>query len=247
MPKNTLTFELGGHVDIELLEKGITAFHRLVSALTPRNSGVSWKVDELNAGSAIATIVGEAEDTFVVEKIVSNYENVGAILEKGGSLLELDRTVSRAAEAIKSIAESAEYIRMATVDDEYFLSREKDAADSSTGLVSIGAVTGRIQSLSNRGSLRFNLYDSIFDRAVACYLSADEEDRMREIWGKRARVIGHVYREPKHFRPTSIRRILDIQILPEIEPGAFRQARGAIPWQAGDPGGEEVIRRLRDA
>lgn len=247
MPKDSLTFELGGYVDIEQLENGIKAFHRLVKALTPRNSGVSWKVDELNAGSAIAIIVGESEDTSVVEKIVNNYENVGALLQQGGSLADCGRLVSNAAEAIKSITETTEYVRMATSDGEFFLSKEKEIGESSARLSSIGAVTGRIQSMSIRGNLRFNLYDSIFDRAVVCYLSPGQEDQMIEVWGKQAKVFGHVYREPKGYRPISIRRILNIEVMPDIEAGIFRQARGAVPWHPDGEGGEEVIRRLRDA
>ena len=61
MSKTTLTFELGGQVELKDLEKGITLFTRLVSNLTLR-SGVTWIVEDLQPGSATVTLRGEADD-----------------------------------------------------------------------------------------------------------------------------------------------------------------------------------------
>lgn len=247
MPKDTVTFELGGTIDIAELENGIKAFRRLVMALTPRNAGVTWIVEDLQAGSATATLRGEADDIAVVSKIVDDYGSVGAILHKGGLPTGWGKTVSNAAEAVKNIADTSQYIRLATADDEFILSQKGDSDNDSGSFVSIGSVTGRIQSLSSRGSLRFNLYDSVFDKAVVCFLSPGEEDRMREIWGQRARVSGRVYREPLGARPVSIRGIINIEILPNVEPGSFRRAKGVVPWKPGDEKAEDTIRRVRDA
>ena len=62
--------------------------------------------------------------------------------------------------------------------------------------VSIGAITGRVQTLSNRAGLRFNLYDTLFDKAVACYLALGQEEFMREAWGQRDRVSIKTDRSP---------------------------------------------------
>ena len=61
MAKTTLTFELGGQVDIDRLEKGITAFRQLIAALTT-NTGVTWVVEDLRPGSVATTVRGEADD-----------------------------------------------------------------------------------------------------------------------------------------------------------------------------------------
>ena len=82
MAKNTVTFELGGRVEIQDLEKGIIAFRRLISALTPRNERVAWIVEDLQPGSTVATIRGEAENPAIVEKIVRDYESVGDVLSR---------------------------------------------------------------------------------------------------------------------------------------------------------------------
>ena len=248
MPKDTLTFELGGAVDIGQLENAISKFHRLVRALTPKKAGVTWVVDDLHAGSAIATVRGEAADPIAVERIVEDYEHVGATLREGGSLEEFGRRVSTAAEAVREITAHAGYVRLATLDGEYILSNVRmEYEPSGTTTTSIGSITGRVETLSSHGRLRFNLYDSVFNRAVPCYLTKGQEERMREVWGKLARVSGHISREPGAGRPISISRILDIEVLPEIERGAFRQARGAIPWHPDYEGSEEAIRKVRDA
>ena len=247
MPKDTLTFELGGPINIGKLEKSIHNFHRLVKALTPRNSGVSWIVEELGTGSAVATLRGEADDVSVVEKIVQDYETIGATLQGGESPTGFGKSVLNAAEALRAMADTAPYVRLATPADDFIVTSHQHQSEPSGTLVSIGAVSGRIETLSSRGALRFNLYDSVFDKAVACYLAEGQEDLMRKAWGRRARVSGRVYREPKGGRAVSIRRITNVEILPEIESGAFRQAKGAVAWQPDYERGEVIIRRLRDA
>ena len=113
--------------------------------------------------------------------------------------------------------------------------------------VAIGAVTGRVQVLSNRGGLRFNMYDTVHDKAVSCYLKQGQEDLMREAWGQRAMVSGEVTRDKATGRPITIRQIMNLEILEETVAGSYHEARGAVPWEPGDALPEDVIRRLRDA
>ena len=113
--------------------------------------------------------------------------------------------------------------------------------------ISIGAITGRVQSLSSRAGLRFNLYETIDDSQVTCYLSPGQEETMRMVWRNRATVVGSVTRDPMTGRPTSIRDIRQVELLEDVAPGSYRQARGAVPWQLGDALPEEAIRLLRDA
>ena len=113
--------------------------------------------------------------------------------------------------------------------------------------VSIGAITGRVQTLSSRAGLSFNLYDTVHDRSVTCYLKSGQEEVMREVWGNWATVVGTVSRESVTGKPISIRNIKKVERLDEVRHGAYQQARGAVPWQAGDMLPEEAIRLLRDA
>ena len=247
MAKDTITFELGGRVEIRDLENGIIAFRRLVTALTPRNAQVSWVVEDLQSGSAVATLRGEAADPDVVEKIVNDYEDIGGTLSRRGELTPYRNQVRRAADAIVALTSGVEYVRFETPDDDYLIYGSERLPAEDTPLVSIGAVTGQVQTLSNRSGLRFNLYDSVHDRAVACYLSSGQESLMREAWGRLATVSGRVSRDASTGRPMAIRQIMNVDILEEVPPGSYRRARSAVPWRSGYKKPEEVIRQLRDA
>ena len=247
MAKDTITFELGGRVEIRDLERGITAFRRLISALTPRNAQVAWVVEDLQPGSTIATLRGESDDPQVVEKIVREYENVGDTLARHEELTIHGRQVKSAADAIASLTRTVDYVRFETSDDDYVIYSNGKLALDTALTVSVGAIMGRVQTLSNRGGLRFNLYDTIHDKAVACYLSAGQESLMREAWGRQATVSGRISRDSSTGRPIAIRQIMNVDILEEVPPGSYRRARGAVPWQPDYAKPEEIIRQLRDA
>ena len=232
-------------MEIGQFQQGITRFQQLVAALTPR-TGVSWVVEDLQPGSAVITLHGEADAPSKVEKIVYDYDSIGKALELQESL-PYNQRVNRAAEAINVVARSVEYVRFETPTSDHTIFGNGTARPHRTLSVSIGAISGRVQTLSNRGSLRFNLYDTVHYKAVACYLQQGQEELMREAWGRRARVSGRVSRESDSGLPLAIRQILDIEILEDVSPGSYRLARGAVPWQEGDEKPEDVIRRLRDA
>lgn len=247
MPKTTITFELGGQIDIKEFEKSFGAFRRLITALTPKKTGATWHIEDLQAGSAVVTFRGEADVLSEVERIVTDYENIGYALAQNEDLPSRNSRITNAANAIVSLTETMDYVRFQTPDVEHTIYGNGKIHTRPVTSISIGAITGRIQTLSNRGALRFNLYDTVHDKAVACYLTQGQEELMREAWGRRARVSGTVTRETNTGRPIAIRQILRVEILQEAEPGSYKRARGAIPWKQGDKKAEEVIRELRDA
>ena len=108
-----------------------------------------------------------------------------------------------------------------------------------------GAIEGRIQTLTNRNTLRFTLYDTLYDRAVSCYLVEDQEDIIREAWGRKAIVEGLVTRDADTGRPTTIRGVSKIHLVSDA-PGNYLDARGIMPVPDGTPFPEDIIRRLRD-
>ena len=118
---------------------------------------------------------------------------------------------------------------------------------SSAPMVSVGVVTGTIQTLSNSSELRFTIYDSVHDKAVKCCPEPGQEDLVTEIRGRRASVSGTIVRDGATGIPKSITNILKIEPLPDYEPGSYRNARGAVSWKKGDRMPEDVIRDLRDA
>lgn len=112
---------------------------------------------------------------------------------------------------------------------------------------SYGAVRGRVETLSSHDGLRFTLYDLLTNRAITCYMQPGREETMREAWEKLAIVEGLVRRDPATGQPTTIRQVTRIEIIPEIEPGGWRQAIGSIPHLQSAPSSEEAVRRGRDA
>jgi len=106
---------------------------------------------------------------------------------------------------------------------------------------------GRIQTLTERAELKFTLYDSMFDRAITCFLSNDQREMMRNAWGHRAIVEGRITRDFLTGRPKEIRRIAHVKILDDVPAGSYRAARGVAPISAGDLPSEDAIRRVRDA
>ena len=247
MPKSTVTFELGGSVDINELRDGIDAFRRLITALTPRGISVKWIVADLQVGSATATLQAESDQADEVDKIVTNYEEIGSTLARHQPLDHYGSRVVSAANAIASLVRSLEYVRFETPATDFTIYRNGDTPHSRRSTQAVGAITGQVQTLSNRAGLRFNLYDTIHDRAVACYLEPGQEDLMLAAWGRKARVSGMVSREGMTGKPTAIRRIINVEIIEERQIGSYQNAKGAVPWEPGFEAPEDIIRRMRDA
>ena len=253
MPNNKLTFEIGGEIELKDLEKGISLFTRLVNALTPRD-GVMWIVHDLQPGSARLTLEGKAADEADVERVVRDYEIIGRHMSNGTSdyapaiFAKGKKRAMKAAYAIRDFAVSGtvDYWRFETESDDFTIYPIDATPPRASSSISIGEVTGRVQTLSNRGGLKFTLYDDIYDKAVECHLQSGREDIMREAWGRRANVIGVITRDAIG-KPTSIKEIANVELIAEVPPGDYRQARGAIPWKPGDMLPEEVIRKMRDA
>lgn len=246
MVTHRLTFALGGRVDIGQFQEGITRFQKLVSALTPKQ-GVKWVIEDLQSGSATVTLVAETGTPDQAAKVVADYESIGKALANHEPLPHNhNKRVQNAAAGIQELAHTMEYVRFETPDGDYIVAGNGAVAPRRSLKVSIGAITGRVQTLTNRGSLRFTLYDHIHDKAVACYLQPGQEELIREVWGRRARVSGTVYRDGVLGLPAEVRQILKIEPLAEPTPGSYQQARGALAGLPGDEKPEAVIRRLRD-
>jgi len=250
MAKDTITLAINGEVTIHDFASAVSNLEALVHALSQElgvADKVEWIVHDLQTGSAIATIRGESDIIEQAERVVEAYASVGKALQ-AGKRPDFSEQVVRAASAITNILDHrVTSIRFETPDVDVTISAHPDIALASATVKSLGAIEGRVQTLSNRKGLRFNLYDTLHDRAVSCYLQEGKEDLMREIWGKRAIVEGEVNRDAITGRPIAVRRVSSIQIMPEGQPGTYLKARGIAPRGAGAPRAEEVIRRLRDA
>ena len=84
-PATTLTVMFGGEVPLDLFAQSMHNLQKLIEALAQEVSGrasITWIVEDLATGSAIATIRGESEEKEDVERVVRAFAVVGKSLER---------------------------------------------------------------------------------------------------------------------------------------------------------------------
>ncbi len=249
MPKNTITLKLQGKVPLAEFAKAMEHFSALVNELSDDVAGtpdIEWEITKLEAGSATAVIIGKSPLETAVEKVVRAYEIIGSAI-KNNKPIPYSENIAKEARSITGLLngkiKSVEFItdELSTAIDKPFIFEEHPQREYSFGVVS-----GTVETLSKRGKMRFILYDSLFDRAVNCYLGKGQEQLMLNAWDKRVFVAGQVYRDPTTGRPTDVKEINYVQIVRENQ-ASFMNLAGIIPWRSGDEYPEQAVRRLRDA
>lgn len=249
MVKDTITLALNGEVDLHRFATAVSNLEILVQGLSKEKSveNIRWVIYDLQTSSAMATVLGESDILGEVERVVNAYEDVGQSLQAGQRPNYSEPVVKAANAIITVLGDKVTSVRFETPEREFTVASRPDIAIAPAIIKSFGAIEGRIQTLTNRKGLRFVLFDTLHDRAISCYLSEGQEERMREIWGKRAIVEGEISREKDTGRPLVIRHIVDIKALEEIQRGSYLRARAVAPREPGAPPAEVIIRQLRDA
>lgn len=251
MEDNTLTFALEGDVSLEKFTQAMIHFRNLINELAREvAAGISieWLIEELGAGSALATIAGIADSQEPVLNVIDAYAKVGQSLQYREPI-PFSRAVEREAKSLTQVVgNDVTELRLITAKSEAIIYGvfDQTGLGKATLRVSFGSVKGKVQSLTSRGRLQFTLYDSIFDKAISCYLQLGQEEKMRDIWGKMVIVSGYITRGSEDGQPKSIRDIHDIEVIFPKRVGSYRVAKGALPWQVGDESAETSIRRIRD-
>jgi hypothetical protein len=266
MADNTVTLVVNGEVSLETFTQALAHFNNLIQALDEESgASIEWLIQDLQVSSAVVASMGKG-DARQVENVVVAYEDVATSLEKDREIKHSPR-VRDAALRLSSLPDKrVQSILMQTAKRDAiiqntihlvpkpFLAAMAEPSEpqaSKQALVSFlpayGAIEGRIQTLTNRGGLRFTLYDLLYDKAVSCYVTEGKQELLRDMWGKLAIVEGLISRDPENGRPLSIREIGGITpMLDACGPFEYQEARGAAPSINGlSP--EEAIRRIRDA
>lgn len=251
MPTNTLTLALSGEVTLLELHQALDGLRSLVYALSDEiaaDTKVEWYVEELSAASALATFRGESAEEAVVDRIVQAYGLVGLSLEKAEPIPYSERVRKGAQDIARLVDGRITAIRFETASMQATITGAARKGLPSPGLAfSRGVLKGLVQTLTSRGSLRFTLYDSIFDRAVSCYLKPGQEEIMRGSWGNYVHVSGRIGREPERGRPVVVRDISDVRVVTILEPGSYRRARSILRGEDPIDPADQALRRLRDA
>ena len=255
MALETVTLALDGDIPLAAFADAVGAFNDLISKITGEvaSSEVDWSVVQLDVSSTIVTARGRSSEPEDVERVVDTYDDVGRRLASGEPVPHYAQKVT---EQLRGLLNGRVVdMRFETAKSDWFVLRhpelgdqeELPAAEWVQGARAVGAVQGRIQTLSSRGGLRFTLYDTIHDKAVSCYLREEQAEMMRGLWGELAVVEGRVQRDPKTGRPLSIRQIRTVRRVDERERRDWRRARGASPKVPETLPAEHAIREVRDA
>ena len=262
---DTLTIILDGEIPLREFARTIESFYELVKALSDEVGApdLDWVLDDLQVSSAVATVRAPS-DPQSAEKVVNAYAEVGHSLETGTPIISSPRVRSAAQKVISIQDARVRSVRFETPIREAIINvatalqvpevqtQIPEIVTASHALVvarqpALGGIQGRIQALSNRGGLRFTVYDLLYDKAIGCYIAEGKEELLRNNWGKLAIVEGVITRDPTTGRPLSIRQVSNITPLPDPSSGReYEDARGIVRPLAGlSP--EEAIRRMRDA
>jgi len=250
LAKETLTLALEGDVSLVGFAKAISNLNLLLNQLTKevnKNAEVDWIVDELYAGSAVATFRGVNGDLSSIENVVNAYEDVGDALQSGSNI-NYSLAAQRYARNLVSVIDNRiTSIRFETPEKDFVIANRLTKDTQETIKYAWSSVKGTVETLSRRKKLSFTLWDTLFDRPVSCYFKEGQEDIMRDTWGKRAVVSGKVGRRSSTGRPIVIRDVKQIRALEDVEPGSYRKARGVFPWTPDSELPEDIIERLRSA
>jgi len=245
-----ITFALEGTVSLQDLATVIGSWTKLMDSLgseVAEGETIRWEVDDLSGGSAEIVLRGEGADVATIERVAEAYRVSMDSVTEGKPWPYAIGTRSHAVallNVIKGPITSGRYdapqgggVAFAPVGNQPALRAQI--------VESLGAINGMVETLRRRGGLQFTLYDDIFDSAVRCFLSAGQEDMVRDRWGKLVTVRGRVSRNAMDGRPIAIRGIQDIVVWNEEQSGGLIRAAGMFQRALGSSPGEGV-RRLRD-
>lgn len=251
--KNTVSLKLNGDVSLSDFAKVMNHLTSLIQELTEEvgeQAEIEWEIAKLESGSATAVIMGKSHNEFVVDKIVHAYEVIGKSITHNEPIPYSETIAYEAFGITQVINGRIKSVEMFTDDYRTIIEKsieEKTPDEEEQRGYSYGTVTGRVETLSKRGKMRFVLYDTMFDKAVTCYLAKNQEALMLDAWDKKIAIAGRVYREPDSGRPYQVRDVNYIEPKGISPPGSFMKAQGIVPWREGDEEPEKLIRRYRDA
>ena len=252
MASDTVTVFLDGEPTLDDLVTALDALREMLNGLADSRAEekINWTIDALEKSSALATFRGVAANPQDVTAVTERYIETAAKMLRGEAV---PARVARASTRLLGILNGrVPSIRLETADDDVTISTPTSASTPAARAVSeqpsgsFGAIEGQIQTLSNRGGLRFTLYDLVRDKAVSCYLEVGQQELMRDAWGRFALVEGWIKREPATGRPLTIRRVRRVDFVEVRDRGEWRRAEGALKGVGRSEPAEDTIRRLRD-
>ncbi|MBF0456305.1 MAG: hypothetical protein HQK99_00230 [Nitrospirae bacterium] len=234
--KNTFALALkGDNITSDKLRDSISNFYDFVAEVSAQVSGtrkpVKWIVT-VKHGNVILlnNPVVKEENIDIIEKTVtaihygiSNLENKAGRPEyfSDKALELLQNLVSVSSAGSDELTE----INITINGDFYVLTRSATAnIDTILGMRynSLGSVEGKLQTISERGGLKFTIYDTLNDKPVRCYISDDLRCEALEVaskaFGQRISIFGMIsydqYGTPKTIQVRKLRLFRNKEDIP---------------------------------
>ena len=249
---DSFTFALDGDVTLADFDRAIKALRELMDALGEElapNTPIDWIVDEMEGGSALTTWVGEPrvkDGEAAVAAVLEGYGRTGQALESGDQVPYHGSVPMKAAALQRLVTGRIESMRIET-DGVYANVRAAPLEAGATSAYSLGALVGRLEVLSDRGTApHISLTELVDGYKVRCYLDEEQTEAAQKLWRKWVLVEGDVRRDVTTGQPLLIRHVTNIEEQPEVDPDAYRLAKGVAPAPEGAISAEEAIRRIRD-
>lgn len=253
MTDNEVTLRLDGQIPLASFVEAMQSLNGLMKTLgddVAPSTVIEWTVIGLESGSAIATIQGTTANVpewDEVRRVTHALAVVARSLHNNTVVPYSPRVREQARRLVGVIKGPVKAIHLKAADEEEEIIISAEALDEPRLIASYGSVEGRVLTLSSRHGLQFNLYDAVYDRAVACFIDAQRVEEIRQVWRKRVRVDGLVSRDIASGRPESIHNIDAIRVIEPKTAGGFESTRGVAPRPESSPDAVEAIRRVRDA
>lgn len=249
MSNSSITLRLEGESSIDEFAKSMTSLAQLLDAMRVEiagSSSVTWLVDDLSTGSAIATLRPLTDTPEQADRVAQGVLAVGRALSDHAPI-PYGPAVQRAASGLSSVLNGYVTSLTLTVGSHSASVHSRVPVMESLSVRSFGSVRGSLETLRARRGLKFTLFDELYDGAIECTISDEQRDIVREMWGLRVIVAGTVFRDRISGRPTRIDPVTAIEPIPDVDENAFLNAPGVLSEIDPSLESHALVRRLRDA
>jgi hypothetical protein len=251
MSKDTLALILNGDVSLAEYATAIEHLSAMIKNLAEevaKGVKIEWEIAQLKSSSPTTIVRGYSANLADVEKVVQAFGVVGQYM-KDGQTIPYSESVAKEARAITGILNGkVKSVEFKTDAHDSMIDRVISEVELPSKNVTFGTVTGYVETISKHERLRIVVYDTLFNRAVDCYITDRKmKHQMLDSWEKRVTVGGEIHRDFQTGKPICVYNVRYIKVHKDMPPGGFMAARGVIPWKEGDELPEQKIRQLRDA
>jgi hypothetical protein len=181
MSKDTLTLILNGNVPLAEYSAAIEHLSTMVKNLTDevaRGAKIDWEIAQLKSSSPTTIVRGLSDNLADVEKVVQAYGVVGQYMQEGRTI-PYSESVAREARAITSILNGkVKSVEFRTDETDSTINTAISEAELPSKNITFGTITGFVETISKHERLRIIVYDTLFHRAVDCYVDKGLKQQM---------------------------------------------------------------------